>query len=41
MNGLESLPQHGAMTANGMGHPASVNNISHVSIRDFFKTRGD
>jgi hypothetical protein len=30
MNGLESLPQHGVLTANGLNHVASVNNVSHV-----------
>lgn len=30
MNGLESLPQHGALTANGLNHVATVNNVSHV-----------
>ena len=30
MNGLESLPQQGALTANGLNHVASVNNVSHV-----------
>ncbi|XP_046441747.1 ELAV-like protein 1 isoform X33 [Daphnia pulex] len=31
MNGLESLPQHGVLTANGLNHVASVNNVSHGS----------
>jgi len=30
MNGLESLPQHGALSANGLNHVAAVNNVSNV-----------
>ncbi|XP_046441753.1 ELAV-like protein 2 isoform X38 [Daphnia pulex] len=35
MNGLESLPQHGVLTANGLNHVASVNNGSqHIVPKD-------
>jgi len=36
MNGLESLPQHGALSANGLNHVAAVNNVSNMtdSLRD-------
>ena len=34
MNGLESLPQHGALSANGLNHVAAVNNVSNV--RSYF-----
>jgi len=33
MNGLESLPQHGALSANGLNHVAAVNNMTD-SLRD-------
>jgi len=34
MNGLESLPQHGALSANGLNHVAAVNNMTDTLMDD-------